>query len=952
LRIPHTGQGSLDIVRHMQDNPAPVGGRAEGDTIRVGTTEFRWQRGAMITVGRSSACDVVLDDSLVSRTHLRVEAVDNGTWKIRDAGSRNGMFVAGRKIDAQPVLSSTQVRLGAADGPSLTIEVLRRPAAGGPSAAPPAAKPPAAPPAAKPPAVPPAAKPPAVPPAAKPPAAPPAAQPPAAQPAAAPPAAKPPAAQPVAAAPAAKPPVAPPAAIVPPGGLSRSADRNLGRHISEFVPNQDVIRIGRDAANELVIADDPLASRRHAELRRRADGRWEVNDLGSSNGTFVNGQRVGRAVLSDEDLLTIGTRTFVFSGGRLEEFSAADDTSLDATGLGVTTSGGTTLLQGVSFSLPSRSVLAIVGPSGAGKTTLLGALTGTLAPSHGQVSFAGRDLHGSYDEFRSRIGSVPQDDLVHPQLTPRSELELAAALRLPPDTGRDGRRARVQQVLGELGLQQRADLQIAKLSGGQRKRVSVGTELLTQPTLLFLDEPTSGLDPGNEQQVMTVLRQLADGGRIVVVVTHATQSLGLVDRVLFLARGGRVAYFGPPAEALTYFARHGVPGGYADIFRALDDPGDVDWPALFLADPDYNRFVGLAVKQAAERRGVAGKRPTRAISPVPVLSQFQVLVRRQVQIIASDRRTLILLALQAPVFGLLIAFLFPTRTISTNHGPFAALMLWLLVVSATWLGASGTIREIVKELPIYRRERAVGLSILAYVGSKTFVFGCITVVQSFVLVLIGLSRQSLPPLDPKHFVKNLHQVPGLFKGLRPFGIGSVLSSQRAEIAIAVALAGLAGTALGLAISALVRKSDQAVFLLPVLLVVEMSLSLPILKLDNTSPLIQQASKLVSADWGFSAVASTVSMNQLMTPYLWDLTFGQAEIGHDLNPSQPAVPPGPAVIKGLATDASWRHASAAWFSSMSIMILMTAVLLAVTVVVLRRQDIGRRAAGRRPAPAGG
>jgi ABC transport system ATP-binding/permease protein len=891
----------------MPDSPAPVGGRAAGETIRIDAREFRWQRGAVITVGRGTTCDVVVDDPLVSRTHLHIEAADNGTWNLRDAGSRNGVFVAGLRVDVQPVLSSIQLRLGGTAGPPLTLDVIRPEA-------------PAPPPAA-------------------------------ARAGGSPPASPPPPAAPTPPAAAPRPGGAPPAAVVPPGGLSASAERNLGRHVSEFVPERDVIRIGRDPANDLPIADDPLASRRHAELTRRPGGQWEVRDLGSHNGTFVNGQRISRAVLSDEDLLTVGTHTFVFRAGKLEQYSTADDTSLDALGLTVTAGGGATLLRDVSFSLPSRSVLAVVGPSGAGKSTLLGALTGTLTPSSGQVSFAGRDLHASYAEFRSRIGSVPQDDLVHPQLTPRSELELAAALRLPPDIGPAGRRARVQEVLGELGLQERADLQISKLSGGQRKRVSVGAELLTQPTLLFLDEPTSGLDPGNEKQVMTVLRQLADGGRIVVVVTHATQSLGLADRVLFLARGGRVAYFGAPDEALSYFARHGVPGGYADIFRALDDPGDTDWPALFLADPDYHRFVGQAVQQAAGRRDTTGPSPSRrAVSPVPALTQFRVLARRQMKIIAGDRRSMILLGAQAPVFGLLIAFLFPQDSISTQHGPFAALLLWLLVVSATWLGASGTIREIVKELPIFRRERAVGLSILAYTGSKFAVFGVITVVQSVVLVLIGLARQSLPPTDPMHFIPALHRVPGLFKGLRPFDAGSVLGSQRLEIVVAVALSGLAGTALGLAISALVRKSDQAVFILPVLLVAEMALSLPILKLDNSSPLIQQASKIASADWGFSAVASTASLNQLMTPYLWDLTFGQAEIRHALDPAVSAAPSGPDVIAGLATDPSWRHASSAWLTSAAVMIVMTAVLLGIAVVVLYRQDIGRRAGGRQaPAP---
>jgi ABC transport system ATP-binding/permease protein len=753
--------------------------------------------------------------------------------------------------------------------------------------------------------------------------------------------------------------IVPPGGVVPRGRLSRSVARNLGRPVSEFVPAQTVIRIGRDEANDLVIADDLLASRRHAELKRRPDGRWEVNDLGSSNGTFVNGQRVSRAVLSDDDLLTIGTHTFVFSDGTLEQYSVTDDTSLDAIGLAVTASGGAKLLQDVSFSLPSRSVLAVVGPSGAGKSTLLGALTGTLTPSSGQVSFAGRDLHASYDEFRSRIGVVPQDDLVHPQLTPRSELELTAALRLPPDIGRDGRSARVREVLGELGLQQRADLQIAKLSGGQRKRVSVGTELLTQPTLLFLDEPTSGLDPGNEQQVMTVLRELADGGRIVVVVTHATQSLDLADRVLFMARGGRVAYFGPPGEALGYFARHGVTGGYASVFRALDDPGNVDWPARFLADPDYDRLVGAAVKRAAGRHDAAGKRPpARATSPVPAFSQFQILVKRQLKLITSDRRTLALLVLQAPIFGLLLTILFSADIISTTTGTFALLLLWLLVVSATWLGVSNTIREIVKELPIYRRERAVGLSIPAYVGSKAAVFGVITVIQSFVLVAIALSRQTLPPLDRHDFIGHLRaQTPDVFDGLRPFTLGSVLSSQELEIAIAVALAGLAGMALGLAISALVRKSDQAVLLMPVVLVIEMALSLPLLKISSSNPVIQQLSKIASADWGFSAVASTVSLNQLLTPYRADLLLGQKEVSCALAvsnaPGNLTSPPLACQKQSLGlspeaqrmiqlSDASWQHTGSAWLWSILVLLIMTAVLLAITVIALRRQDIGRKA----------
>ena len=573
---------------------------------------------------------------------------------------------------------------------------------------------------------------------------------------------------------------------------------SFGRLSSVYEPTGNVVTIGRDPANDVVLADDPRASRQHAEMRLRSDGTWVLKDLGSHNGTFLNGERISQGLLSDGDIVALGNHLYRFRQGKLEEFSATDDTSLDVARLKVVTDGGATLLEDVAFSIPSRSVLAIVGPSGAGKTTLLRALNGFAAPTEGGVRFAGRDLYAAYDELRSRIGYVPQDDLVHPQLTIRQELDSAASLRLPPDLGKQGRSARVERVVDELGLAQRADLRIDKLSGGQRKRASLAIELLTEPALLFLDEPTSGLDPGNEHQVMSVLRELADGGRIVVVVTHATQSLNLVDRVLFLTRGGHVAYYGPPELALAYFERQGVTGGYAEIFRLLEAPDAGDLAARFHADPDHDRFVDRALRQSDVALWVTrGGRTARPVSPVTPVRQLAVLVRRQLRILRGDKRTLVLLALQAPLFGLIIALLFPAHTLSTTNGPFAGLLLWLLVVSATWLGASNSIREIVKELPLYRRERAVGLSIPAYVGSKALVFGTITVVQSIVLVLIGLSRQSLPPQDSFQIIPLINQsFPGLLSGLRPLDVGSVLGSQIAEILIAVSLSGLAGMALG------------------------------------------------------------------------------------------------------------------------------------------------------------
>jgi hypothetical protein len=472
----------------------------------------------------------------------------------------------------------------------------------------------------------------------------------------------------------------------------------------------------------------------------------------------------------------------------------------------------------------------------------------------------------------------------------------------------------------------------------------VATELLTQPALLFLDEPTSGLDPGNEHQVMSVLRGLADGGRIVVVVTHATQSLSLVDRVLFLTRGGRVAYFGPPDKALEYFSRLGIKGGYAEVFRMLENPEALDLPARFEQDRDHALFIDQAFKQSLvvarlNRRGP----PSRLVGPVTAASQLWVLIRRQLRMIFSDRRTVTVLAIQAPIFGVVIALLFPRDTVSTTSGPFAALLLWMLALSATWLGASNTIRDIVKEAPLFRRERAVGLSVTSYLGSKVLVYGTITIIQSIVLVLIGLSRQELPSQDPMGIVPYVRrELPGALGGLRPFDVGAIFHSQLLEILIAVALSGLAAMALGLAVSSRVRRSDQAVFALPILLIVQMTLSLPLLQDGNSNALLSGLGDVTSANWGMKALASTTSLNQLMTSYLESLNIGGQEIHIALygSPNSGGYIRAQ-TLKDVVGTASWNHAPGPWIVAVCVLVLITLFLLALAWYSIWSKDVGRR-----------
>src|SRR5207302_5646603 len=255
-------------------------------------------------------------------------------------------------------------------------------------------------------------------------------------------------------------------------------------------------------------------------------------------------------------------------------------------------SNGTGLVQGVAFNGAQGSVVAVVGPTGAGKTMLLNALAGRFEIESGSVRLCGEEIAGDAAASR-RMGYVPQEDFLHPQLGLRRTLEYAAKLRLPSTLGAAERARRVDAALAELDLTAQADLPVSSLSGGQRKRANVAVELLSQPDVLILDEPTSGLDPGREKSVLAMLRTLADNGRTVLTVTHSPNALAACDRVLFLAPGGRVAFFGPPEVAVSYF-RNADP---ADVFLALDRASAQSWKERFRLHPAHEEYVAAAAEE-------------------------------------------------------------------------------------------------------------------------------------------------------------------------------------------------------------------------------------------------------------------------------------------------------------------------------------------------------------------
>ncbi|HEV2982726.1 MAG TPA: ATP-binding cassette domain-containing protein [Solirubrobacteraceae bacterium] len=751
------------------------------------------------------------------------------------------------------------------------------------------------------------------------------------------------------------------------------------------------VRIGRDSDNDVVVPD-LLVSRFHAELRARSDGRRELLDLNSRNGTFVNGRAVDRAIVEELDIVTVGHHTFRLVGLGLEEFVDTGLLSFQAEALEVRTADERSLLSNVTFSLDERSFLAIVGPSGAGKSTLLNALTGFRPATGGQVLYGGRDLYKDYDELRLRIGYVPQEDVLHRGLTVNHTLDYGAQLRFPRDVGAAERFLRIEQVLGQLGIDSKRDVRVGDLSGGQRRRVAVALELITKPSLLFLDEPTSGLDPGHEHGVMTLLRALADEGRTVIAITHNMQSIRLCDQLLVLAPGGRLAYFGRPQLAPAFFECEDLQG----VFQLLNSEPDRDWGGLGspavrarlvqlqtriralerridelgsengrvavslgpdgtaqrqTSGHDYpDRVGGVALEQAgaaaprlAPEPGV-GRKPSpaatsgadvprgglppagaddrlraRAVGGRALLrgaqrgsSQFGVLVRRYVRVSVADRRNASLLVLQPLILGALMLAALPAHELAAPPAGAvravsrAGLVLLVVLLGATWIGASNAAREIVRELPNFQRERAAGVGVVPYLASKVVVLGALTSAQCTVMALLALARQG------------------------SHDQGSLLQSPLPEVVLAAILAGVCGMALGLLISALVSTADQAMTVLPVVLLLELLLAMGGLFPDVIDkPVLKQLSYAASTQWAFAASASSVDLGRMQALDTIERGAPTIRLEDPIAKFQP-------LASSLQVRSSWKHEPDAWLEDVGFLVLIASVSIAGAGLSLRNR----------------
>lgn len=662
-----------------------------------------------------------------------------------------------------------------------------------------------------------------------------------------------------------------------------------------FKVEDNVAYIGRNPSAAISLSH-PAVSWNHAKVVRHADNRSTIQDLSSNNGTFVNGKQLRQShqqLLERGDVIQIGPFNLVYQGvGTFIPFSAERNFRLEVVNLQKTVYPSTrlgrpnksrpkNLLHNLNMVVNPREFVALVGGSGAGKSTLLKALTGSSRATAGAVLVNGDDLYTNFNLYRTMMGYVPQDDIIHQNLEVRHALNYAARLRLP-DAGRAEINERVAAVLVKVGLAGQAETLVRDLSGGQRKRVSIAAELLAEPWIFLLDEPTSGLDPGLEKLMMDTLRQLADEGRTIILVTHATRNItNNCDQVAFLARGGELTYFGPPDQAFQFFNVNNFPDIYTRLAQTYSAAGASTVPPEIKAEYDLaiktsppsangvpSEILAGPLWAARYRQSqlyesyVTNRQTGEVARPIPAsikpaasglanqVKQFGILAQRYLDLIKHDKTSLWVLLVVMPIIGVLlllisngaalvgnsaeeIAALLETSGVYNIVGQ-AQTLLFMMALAANLLGVFAASFEIIKEEAVYRRERMINLKIPPYFASKFVVLGGFMLLQCLLLLLVLALKIDFP------------------------GHGAIVWSPL-EFYFTLVFTALASVALGLFISALAHSRDMVIYLVLLTLFGQIVFSGAIFELSTlTKPL----SYLTITRWSLEALGASADMAAL------------------------------------------------------------------------------------------
>lgn len=585
---------------------------------------------------------------------------------------------------------------------------------------------------------------------------------------------------------------------------------NPQKNIVDILKTKKTIFLGRGTNCDIVLNHGTI-SKMHASITLTPDNKYQIKDLGSTNGTFVNGRKI-------KTLETISFKDNIFIGRHQINLEApsknlSDELAITAIGIEKTYSNGVKGLKKMDLSIPSKSIIAIMGPSGCGKSTLLKALNGDTPPTKGKVFLFNLELSANWQYLKTQIGYVPQDDIVHQQLTVEQCLYFTAKLRLDnlSDQYID---KKIDQVLEDLNILEKKNNLISNLSGGQRKRVSIAVELMTDPLIMFLDEPTSPLDPQTVEDFLEIMKRLSERGTTVLMVTHKPEDLDYMDEVIFMAEGGNIVYQGDTDKYREYFNVKSV----VSVFSQISGETAEKWINKYLNPRQLGTNSGFKF--------------VKSISEVSSIEQFSWLSKRYFRIKLNDKLNSSLLLAQAPIIAILICLIYD----EIQGG-----VLFMIAISAIWLGAQNAAREIVSEQAIYKRERMFNLKILPYIFSKISVLSFFSIIQSAIFILILSVYYS--------------------------GSDSIVDLNAPFILfIWMIFLSISSTFLGLLLSSMVKTSERAMTILPLILLPQIMLAGIISKISSGA--VEFISYFTLSRWGvegFHIIQKNITGQVFETP---------------------------------------------------------------------------------------
>ncbi len=628
---------------------------------------------------------------------------------------------------------------------------------------------------------------------------------------------------------------------IPASKILRERHLTQGEGAFERVRFQgDRMIIGRDPSADCVL-NYPMISWRHAALERAPGGIY-VQDLDSRNGTYVNGTRISaRTLVQTGDEIGLGSFRFqMLEDGALAKREYIGNVTIEINAVTVNAPSGDRLLDPVSLTVFPSELVALMGPAGAGKTTLLKAMNGYTSPADGAVLFNGQDLYHFYDRFRLQLSYVPQDDIVHAQLTVREALYFSAKLRT--DLRDDEIERRIDKVLESLGIHDKKNTIIGSperkvLSGGQRKRVNIAMELIADAPVIFLDEPTSGLSSYDAENVVQVLKQLSLQGNTIIATIHqpSLDVFKQFDSLIMLSRdrGGRgaLAYFGPAyPDSVEFFdpenaqsaSKQGKECGPEMLLSGLAKRSTADWVGTYGQSRYKKLFVEDRSGKVPSKTNAAAESAVRGFG----FGQWWMLVRRNLLLKIRDRAQLAILLAQAPLFGLLLGLVFRGLNYTDADG-FQATMKhasgieFLMVVAAIWFGCNNAARDIVGEWTIFQRERMVSLKLPSYLFSKVTIAALLGLLQCVLLL----------------------------------GIVTLMCGLKGNFFLTLGilyLSSLVGAAIGLCVSARAPTTEAAIAMLPLVLLPVIALGGGLTPISEMHDLMRDVSIAIPSRWGFEA----------------------------------------------------------------------------------------------------